>query len=107
MDAAQCEASYHHVAVGCLVLYGGADVGESGLVLSDPLYVAFAPGVLAGKQIVIYEVGASSSSSVSRSPVDCASTKRRTKALFFCSEDTGACSSFPARNHLRVVRRHA
>src|SRR5688572_32101385 len=53
VDGARCEASYHHVVVGCLVLDGVANVGESGAIFCDPLHEALAPGVLAGKQAVI------------------------------------------------------
>jgi hypothetical protein len=50
-------AGYHHVvAVGRLVLDGGADVGEAGVILSDSPHVALAVRGLAGKQAVIDEV---------------------------------------------------
>jgi hypothetical protein len=53
-----CVAGYHHVvAVGRLVLDGGANIGETGVILSDSLNVALAVRGLAGKQAVIDEVG--------------------------------------------------
>jgi hypothetical protein len=54
----RCVARYHDVvAVGCLVLDGGADVGECGVILRDSTQVALAARVLAGKQSVVDEVG--------------------------------------------------
>ena len=57
VDGARRKASYHHVAIGRLVLEGGAGVGEGGVILCDPLDVALAPRVLAGKRGMIDEVG--------------------------------------------------
>src|SRR5918995_7204611 len=56
MSGAHCEATRHHVAVGCLVLDNVADVREGGVLHGGALYVALAPRDLAWKQAVIDEL---------------------------------------------------
>src|SRR5918994_3926597 len=58
MPSASCVASYDHVvAVGRLIVDGGADVRNNVLIFCDRLHEALAPRVLAGEQVVIDEVG--------------------------------------------------
>jgi hypothetical protein len=56
VGGAHREATYHHVAVGCLVLDDVADFREGGVLLGGTLYVALASRDLAWKQAVINEL---------------------------------------------------
>jgi hypothetical protein len=57
VDGLLSDATYHHVAVGCLVLKGGTAIGHGSVILCDPLHEAFPSWSLAGQQVVIDEVG--------------------------------------------------
>jgi hypothetical protein len=65
-----------------LILDDVADVGEGGLFFGNYPQVALAVRLLAGPQVVIDEVGGIISFTASRSPLACASKKRRTSTLF-------------------------
>jgi hypothetical protein len=57
LGAAPGDAGHDLVASGYLVLDDVAKIGEGGVLLGDPLLVALAARLLAGKQAMIDELG--------------------------------------------------
>jgi hypothetical protein len=82
VDATSHPACHHLIVFGDLILDDVADVGEGGLFLGNYPQVALAVVRFLVSGMMIDKVGAIISLTASRSPLACASKKRRTSTLF-------------------------